>query len=102
MKSGSLNALGRAFFLSATFFVSGAATAAQSTSTLSEQNARELERLLAVPAEKVAVPYSFVKPPRTPASTLDRYLMWNEIALDTTAIDHTPDPADPSGSIQSD
>jgi hypothetical protein len=94
MKSGSLNTLGRV--LSATFFVSGAATAAQSTSTLSEQNARELERLLAVPAEKVAVPYSFVKPPRTPASTLDRYLMWNEIALDTSAIDHTPDPADPS------
>jgi len=27
---------------------------------------------------------------RTPADTADRVRLWNEIALDTTAIDHTP------------
>jgi hypothetical protein len=53
-----------------------------------------LERLLAVPAENTVVDFSFEKPPRIPVDALDRYLMWNEIALDTTAIDHTPvDPA---------
>jgi hypothetical protein len=51
--------------------------------------------LLVVPQEKIAVPYSVMKPPPTPESTLDRYLMWNEIALNTTAIDHTP--AGPGG-----
>jgi hypothetical protein len=40
--------------------------------------ARELERLLADPAEKVAVPYSVWTPPRAPIGTLDRFLMWNE------------------------
>ena len=34
-------------------------------------------------------------PPRAPVSTFDRYLLWNEIALDTTGIDHTPNPQDP-------
>ena len=50
--------------------------------------------MLAVPAENVVVPYSFRKLPRIPVDALDRFFMWNEIALDTTAIDHTPvDPA---------
>jgi hypothetical protein len=68
-------------------------TAAAQTS-LSGENSRELERLLAVQSEKTAVPYSVTQPPRIPVDALDRYFMWNEIALDTTAIDHTPvDPA---------
>jgi hypothetical protein len=81
-----------AWALAATFALAGSGATAQSP--LRDENARELERLLAVPAENVPVPYSFRRPPRTPAGTLDRYLMWNEIALDTSAIDHTPvDPA---------
>jgi hypothetical protein len=71
-----------------------AGSAATAESPLTGENAKELERLLRVPAENEAVDFHFRKPPRIPASTLDRYLMWNEIALDTTAIDHTPvDPA---------
>jgi hypothetical protein len=81
-----------AWALAAIFALAGSAATAQST--LTGENAKELERLLAVPAENKAVDFAFKKPPRIPASTLDRYLMWNEIALDTTAIDHTPvDPA---------
>ncbi|MGH6936663.1 MAG: vanadium-dependent haloperoxidase, partial [Methylocella sp.] len=40
---------------------------ASAESSLKGENAKELERLLAVPAEKVAVPFSFKKPPRIPA-----------------------------------
>ena len=81
-----------ALALAAMFALAGSAATAQSP--LTGENAKELARLLAVPAENVVVPYSFRKLPRIPASTLDRFLMWNEIALDTTAIDHTPvDPA---------
>jgi hypothetical protein len=67
-----------------------AGSAATAESPLTGENARELERLLRVPAENKAVDFAFKKPPRIPASTLDRYFMSNEIALDTTAIDHTP------------
>ena len=81
-----------AWALAAMFALAGSAATAESP--LTGENAKELARLLAVPAENKAVDFAFKKPPRIPASTLDRYLMWNEIALDTTAIDHTPvDPA---------
>ena len=71
-----------------------AGSAATAESPLTGENAKELARLLAVPAENVVVPYSFRKLPRIPVDALDRFFMWNEIALDTTAIDHTPvDPA---------
>ncbi len=81
-----------AWALAAMFALAGSAATAESP--LTGENAKELERLLAVPAENKAVDFAFKKPPRIPVSTLDRYLMWNEIALDTTAIDHTPvDPA---------
>src|ERR1700730_13008969 len=77
-----------AWALAAMFALAGSAATAEPS--LTGENAKELERLLRVPAENVVVPYSFRKLPRIPASTLDRYFMWNEIALDTTAIDHTP------------
>jgi len=67
-----------------------ARSAATAESPLTGENAKELARLLAVPAENVVVPYSFRKLPRIPVDALDRFFMWNEIALDTTAIDHTP------------
>jgi hypothetical protein len=68
---------------------------AAAQSSLSEQNRHEFEQLLAVPSGKTAVSCSDLNPPSTPTSTLGRYLLWNEIALDTTAIDHTPDTQDP-------
>jgi len=81
-----------AWALAAMFAVAGPAATAQSS--LTGENAKELTRLLAVPAQDIAVDFSFKKPPRIPVDALDRYLMWIEIALDTTAIDHTP--VDPS------
>ena len=81
-----------ALALAAMFALAGSAATAESP--LTGENAKELARLLAVPAENVVVPYSFRKLPRIPVDALDRFFMWNEIALDTTAIDHTPvDPA---------
>lgn len=74
-------------------FAQGAA--AEAPSPFSEKTTQELEQLLAVPVGKLPVACSDRKPPRAPVSTLDRYLLWNEIALDTTAIDHTPNPQDP-------
>jgi hypothetical protein len=66
-----------------------AGSAANAQSSLSSESAAELARLLAVPAGNVPVPYSYRKLPRTASSTFDRFLLWNEITLDTTAIDHT-------------
>ena len=67
----------------------GYVSAVAAQTSLSGENSKELQRLLAVQTEKTAVPYSVTQPPRIPVNSLDRYLMWNEIALDTTAIDHT-------------
>lgn len=67
-----------------------ASVPALSKSSLDGPNAAELERLLAVPAEKQAVPYSHRQMPRIPVDAFDRYLVWHEISLDTTAIDHAP------------
>jgi hypothetical protein len=50
-----------AFALAAMFALAG--SAAKAESSLTDENAKELERLLAVPAENVVVPYSFRKPP---------------------------------------
>ncbi|HXW70235.1 MAG TPA: vanadium-dependent haloperoxidase [Methylocella sp.] len=82
-------------FLFTWAFVSliGLASAAAAESPLSETNLAELQRLLSVPANQTAVSMFDTKLPRVPASTFDRCMMWNEIALDITAIDHTPGPA---------
>jgi hypothetical protein len=83
-----------AWALAAMFALAGSAATAESP--LTGENAQELARLLAVPAQKTAVSCSDRTPPRTPVSTFAHYLLWNEIALDTTAIDHTGDPANPA------
>jgi len=57
-------------------------------SSLRPESTRELQTLLATQAP-ATVRYSKV-PPYTPIDTRDRFLMWNEVALETTAIDHTP------------
>ena len=57
---------------------------------LSAQSSAELQKLLAVPRSQMAVVFANHQPPRAPSDTFDRLFMWNEVALDTTAIDHTP------------
>ncbi len=59
-------------------------------SSLTEASSTELQRLLAVQDGLTAVLYARELPPRVPADSFDRLFMWNEIALDTTAIDETP------------
>ena len=63
---------------------------AQDRPTLAPANSAELQRLLQVQESATVVPFSKRTPPRIPADAFDRLFMWNEIALDTTAIDHTP------------
>ena len=57
---------------------------------LAPADSAALQKLLRVQDEQVAVQYSNHRPSRTPSDLFDRLFLWNEIALDTTAIDHTP------------
>ena len=69
----------------------GEATLASSApSSLSQSSAAELQRFLKLPEGNTIVSVSNHALPRHPSDSFDRFLMWNEIALDTTAIDHTP------------
>ena len=63
---------------------------AQNQSALSPASSAELQRLLRVQEKETAVVFANKTPPRIPTDAFDRLFMWNEIALDTTAIDHTP------------
>ena len=58
--------------------------------TLAPEDSMELQKLLYLQEQQAAVSFTNHRPPRAPASAFDRLFMWNEIALDTTAIDHTP------------
>ena len=57
---------------------------------LSAASSAELQQLLRVQVGKLPVDFSHATLPRNPVSTFDRLFLWNEIALDSTAIDHTP------------
>ena len=59
---------------------------------LSRANSAEMQALLATQAGKLPVAFSDRTLPRVAVNTYDRLFLWNEIALDTTAIDHTPPP----------
>jgi hypothetical protein len=59
---------------------------------LSEASSAELQKLLAGQVSKRAVHLADHKMPTTPTTTYQRLFAWNEVALDTTAIDHTPVP----------
>ncbi len=59
---------------------------------LSPASSAELQRLLAGQVNKRAVQYNDRKWPAAAMSTYQRLFAWNEVALDTTAIDHTPVP----------
>jgi hypothetical protein len=57
---------------------------------LSAAGSAELQQLLQVQIGKLPVDFARGKLPRVPVSTYDRLFLWNEIGLDSTAIDHTP------------
>ena len=57
---------------------------------LSPVSSGELQRLLQLQEHDQTVKFGDRMPPRVPTDTFDRLFMWNEVALDTTAIDHTP------------
>ncbi len=70
----------------------GAATSAWGAPALSPASSAELQHLLAGQVGKRAVHFNERKMPTAPHSTYQRLFAWNEVALDTTAIDHTPPP----------
>ena len=62
---------------------------AQEEPGLSPASSAELQRLLRVQNKEIPARFANTAPPRIPTDAFDRLFMWNEIALDTTAIDHT-------------
>lgn len=83
----SKNGKSAAFVLAAAALVSAPAGRA---ANLAPSTSAELQALLAGPAHTKAAAYMTDHPSRIPSGTFDRLWLWNEIALDTTAIDHTP------------
>jgi hypothetical protein len=80
----------RAAVLTAALMVSSSLHAA--VPALSPASSEELQKLLAGQVNKRAVSYNDRKWSATPITTYQRLFAWNEVALDTTAIDHTPVP----------
>lgn len=68
----------------------GGGAAAQAAPALDGTSSAELQQLLAAQVNKHAVRFSDRALPRAARDTFDRLLLWNEVALDTSAIDHTP------------
>jgi membrane-associated phospholipid phosphatase len=63
---------------------------APAADSLTPATSAELQRLLAVQDRLTRVVFADATPSRVPADSFDRLFLWNEIALDTTAIDETP------------
>ncbi len=68
----------------------GMAGSATASPTLEASSSAQLSDLLRVRPAQNEANYSNFKPPAKPYDTLERLLMWNQVGLDTTAIDHTP------------
>ena len=66
------------------------AAALAAPSSLSADSERELRELLSGPSSWTTESLFRNQLPRVAADVFERYMLWNEIALDTTAIDHTP------------
>lgn len=79
----------RAAAAAAALAVAPALLPAQETN-LEPASAAEIQHLLQLQEKQTAVLFDNHTPPRIPVNAFDRLFMWNEIALDTTAIDHTP------------
>jgi hypothetical protein len=65
-------------------------TPVQAATSLTPASSAELQALLQVQDRLTPAIYSTAALPRIPGDTFDRLFMWNEIALETTAIDQTP------------
>jgi membrane-associated phospholipid phosphatase len=72
------------------FSLAASASAFAAPAGLAPASSSELQALLAVQTRQTKVVFSNHALPRVAVSAFDRLFMWNEIALDTTAIDHTP------------
>src|ERR1700678_365124 len=70
----------------------GSVHAASAAPALSPASSAEFQKLLAGQVGKRAVHFNEHKMPTTPETTYQRLFAWQEVALDTTAIDHTPPP----------
>lgn len=66
------------------------ARAKSAPSSISGENYRELSRLLAVGENATPASVKSAVPARIPRNTFERLLLWQDITLDTSAIDHTP------------
>ncbi len=75
--------------LAAAFLAAPVSSPAQE-SNLEQATSAEIQHLLQIQEKQTAVLFNNQAPPRIPVNAFDRLWMWNEIALDTTAIDHTP------------
>jgi membrane-associated phospholipid phosphatase len=64
----------------------------RAASSLTDADSADMQRLLATQNVKLAVNFEDQTIQHIPNSTYDRLFLWNEIGLDTTAIDHTPVP----------
>jgi membrane-associated phospholipid phosphatase len=76
--------------LAASLLVLAALGPVRASDTLTPATSDELQKLLGLQDTLTSVVWSNSTPPRMPADTFDRLFMWNEIALDTTALDQTP------------
>ena len=65
---------------------------ANAASSLSAADSADMQRLLATQDVKLAVNFTDHTLPQIAHTNYERLFLWNEIGLDTTAIDHTPVP----------
>jgi len=73
--------------------VAGGLSAAKADPAFDAKTSAELQKVLGAQVNAVATPLSDHKLPFAATSTFTRLLLWHQIALQTTAIDHTPGPA---------
>src|ERR1043166_2242894 len=76
-------------------FLMGAAlgstlSVAGAQSNLNPENIKEFENLLRLQSTQKSLSMQMFIAPQAPESTLQRLFAWHRIALETTALDHTP------------
>ena len=83
-------AAARSLALAGAALIAWGAVPASAQAPMSPASKQELSNLLASQNSWTVINLLQNRLPRVPADAFDRFMMWNEIALDTTAIDHTP------------
>jgi hypothetical protein len=91
MRRKSANLLSAAVLLAATSLT--APFVANADPALDAKTSAELQKVLGAQVNAVATHLKDHKLPFAATSTFTRLLLWHQIALETTAIDHTPGPA---------